>query len=186
MGVHGLIFWPIFAKFQCAFVLLEKMKNNYNMVQKTHKCCFSYNFVIVQLFFGIKKEAPWNLAKISPNESPWTPIFDHLVQFWITSVPKQPPLKLKSGGCQIRQFSIFVFFSVCDCVALNSDFNLSGGCFGTDIIQNCTKWSNIGVHGLSFGPIFAKFHCASFLLRKNQKKWQYGRKEHKNVVFGGN
>ena len=33
---------------------------------------------------------------------------------------------------------------------LFSDFNLSGGCFGTDIIQNCTKWSNIGVHGLNF------------------------------------
>jgi hypothetical protein len=29
-----------------------------------------------------------------------------------------------------------------------SDFNLSVGCFGTDIIQKCTKWSQIGVHGL--------------------------------------
>ena len=29
-----------------------------------------------------------------------------------------------------------------------ADFNSSGGCFGTDIIQNCTKWSNIRVHGL--------------------------------------
>ena len=32
---------------------------------------------------------------------------------------------------------------------LNTDFNLSPGCFGTDIIQQCTKWSNIGVHGLN-------------------------------------
>ena len=40
------------------------------------------------------------------------------------------------------------------------DFNLSGGCFGTDIIQNCTKLSNIVVPELMFGPIFAKFHCA--------------------------
>ena len=47
-----------------------------------------------------------------------------------------------------------------------TDFNLSGDCFGTDIIQNCTKWSNMEVHGRSFGPIFAKFHCASFLFQK--------------------
>ena len=29
-----------------------------------------------------------------------------------------------------------------------ADFNLSVGCSGTDIIQKCTKWSQIGVHGL--------------------------------------
>ena len=28
------------------------------------------------------------------------------------------------------------------------DFNLSGGCVGTDNIQNCTKWSDIRVHRL--------------------------------------
>ena len=64
-----------------------------------------------------------------------------------------------------------------------TDFNLSVGCFGTDIIQKCTKWSQIGVHGLKIWPIFAKFQCASFLNRKNLQKWQYGRKKHKNVVF---
>ena len=48
-----------------------------------------------------------------------------------------------------------------------SDFNISGGCFGTDIIPKCTKWSQIGVHGLIIGQIFAKFKCASFLIRKN-------------------
>ena len=68
-------------------------------------------------------------------------------------------------------------------ITIIADFNLSGGCFGTDIIQNCTKWSNIGVHGLSFGPIFAKFQCASFLLRKSDEKWPYGQNKHKNVVF---
>ena len=52
-----------------------------------------------------------------------------------------------------------------------SDFNLSGGCFGTEIIKNCTKWSNIGVHGLSIGPIEAEFQGASFLIRKNAEKW---------------
>ena len=30
-----------------------------------------------------------------------------------------------------------------------SDFNLSVGCFGTDIFQKYTKWSQIGVHGLT-------------------------------------
>ena len=47
---------------------------------------------------------------------------------------------------------------------LYSDFHLSGGCFGTDIIQKCTKRFQIGVHGLTIWPIFAKFQCASFLI----------------------
>ena len=34
-------------------------------------------------------------------------------------------------------------------ITYNIDFSLSGGCFGTDIIQKCTKWSQIGVHGLT-------------------------------------
>ena len=45
-----------------------------------------------------------------------------------------------------------------------SDFSLSGDCFGTDIIQKCTKWFQIGVHGLKIGQIFAKFQCVSFLI----------------------
>ena len=63
-----------------------------------------------------------------------------------------------------------------------TDFNLSGGCFGTDVIQNHTKWSNIGDHGLIFGPIFAKFQCA-FFNSKKCGKWQYGQKKHKHFVF---
>ena len=51
-----------------------------------------------------------------------------------------------------------------------ADFNLSGGCFGTEIIKNCTKWSNIGVHGLRLGPIEAEFQGASFLIQKNAEK----------------
>ena len=51
-----------------------------------------------------------------------------------------------------------------------SDFNLSGCCFGTEIIQNCTKWLNIGVHGLRLGPIEAEFQGASFLIEKNAEK----------------
>ena len=66
---------------------------------------------------------------------------------------------------------------------LHPDFILNGGCFGTDIIQNCTKWSNIGVHGLSYGPFVAKLRCASFLFQKNEEKWQYGPKKHKIVDF---
>ena len=44
------------------------------------------------------------------------------------------------------------------------DFSLSPGCFGTDIIQKCTKWCQMGVHGLKLGQIFAKFRCESFLV----------------------
>ena len=51
-----------------------------------------------------------------------------------------------------------------------SDFNLSGGCFGTEIIQNCTKWSNIEVHGLRLGPIEAEFQGASSSIQKNAEK----------------
>ena len=51
-----------------------------------------------------------------------------------------------------------------------ADFNLSGGCFGTEIIKNGTKRSNIGVHRLSFGPIEAEFQGASFLIQKNVEK----------------
>ena len=50
------------------------------------------------------------------------------------------------------------------------DFSLSAGCFGTDIIQKCTKWSQIGAHGLKIGQIFAKCQCASFLIRNI---WKY-------------
>ena len=51
-----------------------------------------------------------------------------------------------------------------------ADFNLSGGCFGTEIIQNFTKLSNIGVHGLRLGPIEAEFQGASFSIQKNAEK----------------
>ena len=65
----------------------------------------------------------------------------------------------------------------------NPDFNFSGGCFGTDIIQNCTKLSNIGVHPLSFGPIVAKFHCVSCLIRNKIRKITIWSKKHKLVLF---
>ena len=44
----------------------------------------------------------------------------------------------------------------------STDFSLSVGCFSTDIIQKYTKWSQIGVHALKIGQIFAKFQCTSF------------------------
>ena len=58
--------------------------------------------------------------------------------------------------------------------SLNPDFISSEGCFGTDIIQKCTKWFQIGVHGLIFWPIIAKCQCARFFMRKKVKQWQYG------------
>ena len=44
----------------------------------------------------------------------------------------------------------------------DADFSLSGGCFGTDIIQKYTKWFQIGVHRLKIGQIFAKCQCIFF------------------------
>ena len=60
-------------------------------------------------------------------------------------------------------------------------FSLSGGCFGTDIIQSCTKWSNMGVRGLSYGPFVATLRCASFLIRTNEEQLLYGPKQQNNV-----
>ena len=74
----------------------------------------------------------------------------------------------------------------CAVVSCFSDFNLSGGCFGTDIIQKCTKWSQIGAHGLKIWPIFAKFECVSFLIRENVEKWQYGRNKLEKIVVREN
>ena len=64
--------------------------------RKTTCLCFFGPYYHFSAFFRIKKDAPWHFAKIGPSFSPWTPIFDHFVQFLIMSVPKQPPLKLKS------------------------------------------------------------------------------------------
>ena len=49
--------------------------------------------------------------------------------------------------------------SKCISFFFSSDFSLSVGCFGTDIIQKSTKWFQIGVHGLKFGQIFTKLQC---------------------------
>ena len=51
----------------------------------------------------------------------------------------------------------------------DADFILSGGRFGTHIIQNCTKWSNVGVHGLSFGPILRQISLRLFSTLNNMK-----------------
>ena len=65
----------------------------------------------------------------------------------------------------------------------NTDFNLSVGCFGTDIIKKSTKWSQIGVHGLKIGQTFTKIQCASFSIRKNVEKCQYGRTKTQKCSF---
>ena len=56
----------------------------------------------------------------------------------------------------------------------NVRLQLKRGLFWTDIIQNCTKWSNMGVHGLSYGPFGAKLRCAFFYFEKIKK--------HDNIV----
>ena len=53
-------------------------------------------------------------------------------------------------------------------VVTEGRLQLKRGLFWTDIIQNFTKWSNSGLHGLSLRRFGAKLRCASFLFRKNQ------------------
>ena len=67
--------------------------------RKTIFLCFFRPYCHFSIFFRIEKDAHWNFAKIGQNFSPWTPIWDHFVYFWIMSVPEQPPLKLKSEHC---------------------------------------------------------------------------------------
>ena len=69
-----------------------------------------------------------------------------------------------------------------DC-KLVPDFNFSVGCFGTDIIQKCTKWSQIGVHGLKIGQIFANFNARLFWFEKMWKQNDMVEKKHKHVIF---
>ena len=66
---------------------------------------------------------------------------------------------------------------------INRRLQLKRGLFWTDIIQNCTKWSITGLHGLSYTSFDAKLRCASFLPQKNQEKSQYDPKKHKNADF---
>ena len=54
-----------------------------------------------------------------------------------------------------------------------TDFNLSEGCFGTDIIRKYKKWSQMGVHGLKIGQAFAKIQCMSSVVRKKHKRTQH-------------
>jgi len=46
--------------------------------------------------------------------------------------------------------------------------------FWYGIIKKCTNFSQIESHGLKIGQIFAKFQCASFLIRNNVEKLKYG------------
>ena len=48
------------------------------------------------------------------------------------------------------------------CIHQKCRLQLKRGLFWYDIIQKCTKWCQIGVHGLKIGQIFAKFQCAFF------------------------
>ena len=65
--------------------------------KKLYVCdCFDH-ILIFFTFFRIEKDGHWKFAKSCPIFSPWTPIWDYFVHFWMMSVPKQPTLKLKSG-----------------------------------------------------------------------------------------
>ena len=106
-------------------------------------------------------------ANVRPNSAPNQTA---LSSSWVASILYECLQDFVHKNCYVHVYNF-------------TDFNLSGGCFGTDIIQKCTKWSQIGVHGLKICQIFAKFQCASFPIRKNVKKWKYGRKKRKTVVF---
>jgi len=81
-------------------------------------------------------------------------------------------------------FDVFVLLKTCIAkTTYFTDFNLSGGCFGTEIIKNGTKWSNIGVHGLSIGPIEAEFQGASFLIQKNAENANMVQQKYKKSCF---
>ena len=70
--------------------------------------------------------------------------------------------------------------SVCVVYHTNcADFSLSGGCFGTDIIQKCTTWYQIGVHGLKIWQIFTTIQ---FAIRKKWKLQDGRQNKHKHVA----
>ena len=68
----------------------------------------------------------------------------------------------KKISCFRKQLDLMLVFA---------RLQLKPGLFWYGIIQKCTKWSQIGVHGLKIGQIFAKLQCASFLIRTNVNKY---------------
>ena len=107
------------------------------------------------------------MTPIRPNFRPWTPIWDHFVkkQRWCTF--RSLSLSWSLGSyCLVGK--TWLICGPSDVLIIQyTDSNLSPGCFGTDIIQTWTKWSQMRFHGL-----FAKFQYASFLVRTNQEKTQ--------------
>ena len=96
-----------------------------------------------------------------------------LILIWKSNTVSEPDIVLAQSAhidiCQIIVCSFFKVRFVVDFCICSADFNWCGGCFGTDIVQNCTKSSNLGVHGLIFGLSFSKFQCACFWFEKMRK-----------------
>ena len=99
-------------------------------LRKTICLCFFRPNCHFSVFFRIKKDAHWNLAKTGPKISPWTLIFDHFVQFcrlqlkrglfWYRHYPKlHQMVKYRSSqadfGTNLRQISMRVFFASKKC-----------------------------------------------------------------------
>ena len=82
-------------------------------------CCVLFDHVVFFHFFRIKKDAHWNVAKICPIFSPWTPIWDHFVHFGWCRYQKQPPVKLKSAKQfqkktgTVKQIIVVGLFHIC-------------------------------------------------------------------------
>ena len=105
-------------------------------------------------WFSESQKTHCNFAKICP-------IFSELPSETISCI---------FGWC-MYQNKLGLSGSLITC-SVRSDFNLNPGCFGTDIIQKCTKWYHVGVHGLKIGQMFPTFQCMSYLVRNDAPKTQ--------------
>ena len=65
--------------------------------RKSTFVCFFGPYCHFSWFFWGKKDAQRNLASNDVYESPWSPVIDHLVQFWIMSVQNNPRLSWSLG-----------------------------------------------------------------------------------------
>ena len=138
--------------------------------QTIHLACTKYDLLDPFLNFCICLDRLWSSKRCKPSHK------------LVRKNAKCPPIN-KLGSPNLITFAMVPLAKYQKYnKAYIADFNLSGGCFGTEIIPKCTKWSNIKIHGLFFGPILAKFQCAFFNSKKRGKMTIWSKKQ-KNIVF---
>ena len=90
--------------------------------RKSTLLCFFEPYCHFSWFFRNKKDAQRNLATNDVYKSPWSPVIDHLVQFWIMSVQNNPRLSWSLFG--FDEALVLLFWAlkqegiVCVCVWL--------------------------------------------------------------------